>query len=287
MTLHYKTSQGLQRTYKTHFEGVIPNLQRRYREASSDYAKREIERYMAERDCPVCQGRRLKPEALAVTVADKADRRGHRACRSPRCCAGSRNCEARPECDSEVRTQATEGDALLTRRQRTIARQILKELHDRLSFMANVGLDYLTIDRRAATLSGGEAQRIRLATQIGSRLMGVLYILDEPSIGLHPRDNGRLIHTLLGMRDLGNTVIVVEHDEETMRAADWILDLGPGAGEHGGEVVCSAPLDDVPAVRRVADGRLPARASGKIAMPEVRRPGDGKFLTVTGAPRTT
>ncbi|HSR32968.1 MAG TPA: excinuclease ABC subunit UvrA, partial [Anaerolineae bacterium] len=257
VTLHYKTSQGLQRTYTTHFEGVVPNLQRRHREASSDYAKQEIERYMAERPCPACQGRRLKPEALAVTLADKpidkvtamsvTDMLGwiRDLQRDEDPGDRGRQQEAKGEGDGFAGSSSLEPETrLLTNRQRTIARQILKELHDRLSFMANVGLDYLTIDRKAATLSGGEAQRIRLATQIGSRLMGVLYILDEPSIGLHPRDNDRLIRTLLGMRDLGNTVIVVEHDAETMRSADWILDLGPGAGEHGGQVVCSAPLEE-------------------------------------------
>jgi excinuclease ABC subunit A len=192
------------------------------------------------------------------------------------------------EQDAEIGEEASElpalssGGILLTKRQRMIARQILKELRDRLSFMANVGLDYLTIDRRAATLSGGEAQRIRLATQIGSRLMGVLYILDEPSIGLHPRDNARLIRTLLGMRDLGNTVIVVEHDEETMRSADWILDLGPGAGEHGGEVVCSGPMNQF---LQCGESLTAAYLRGEraIPVPEQRRPGDGNFLTVTGA----
>jgi excinuclease ABC subunit A len=286
VTLQYKTSQGLQRTYTTHFEGVIPNLQRRYREASSDYAKEELERYMAQRDCPICRGRRLKPEALAVTVADKPidevtrmsvtemlrwiqDLQGEQP-------AGGDGDGASGPLSLEP------GTSLLTNRQRVVARQILKELHDRLSFMANVGLDYLTIDRRAATLSGGEAQRIRLATQIGSRLMGVLYILDEPSIGLHPRDNGRLIHTLLGMRDLGNTVIVVEHDEETMRAADWILDMGPGAGEHGGEVVCSAPVEEFLACEESLTARY-LRGAQRIPMPAERRPGDGNFLTITGA----
>jgi excinuclease ABC subunit A len=278
VTLHYKTSQGLQRTYTTHFEGVIPNLQRRYREASSDRAKQEIERYMAERACPVCKGRRLKPEALAVTVAEK-----------PIDKVTAMSVIEMLDWIQQLRgvkdlasSEELVDDGLLTKREMMIARQILKELHDRLSFMANVGLDYLTIDRRAATLSGGEAQRIRLATQIGSRLMGVLYILDEPSIGLHPRDNDRLIHTLKGMRDLGNTVIVVEHDQETMRAADWILDLGPGAGEHGGLVVCSAPLEEFLA----CDESLTAaylRGERVIPMPEARRPGDGKFLTVVAA----
>ena len=294
VTLHYKTSQGLQRTYTTHFEGVIPNLQRRHREASSDYAKQEIERYMAERPCPACRGRRLKPEALAVTVADKPidqvtamsvtemlrwinDLQGGEAIGGGDGKPGERTEESAPGVSSlEPHT------TLLSNRQRLISRQILKELYDRLSFMANVGLDYLTIDRQAATLSGGEAQRIRLATQIGSRLMGVLYILDEPSIGLHPRDNTRLIRTLLGMRDLGNTVIVVEHDEETMRSADWILDLGPGAGELGGQVVCSGPLDSF---LRCGESLTAAYLRGEraIPMPDQRRPGDGKFLTVTGA----
>jgi excinuclease ABC subunit A len=281
VTLHYKTAQGLERTYETHFEGVIPNLQRRHREATSDHAKEQLERYMAERDCPACQGRRLKPEALAVTVADWPidEVAGMSVTDLLRWIGGLRSEPPQGQPPDDI--EATEG-VTLTKRQRTIARQILKELDDRLSFMANVGLDYLTIDRRAATLSGGEAQRIRLATQIGSRLMGVLYILDEPSIGLHPRDNDRLIQTLLGMRDLGNTVIVVEHDEETMRAADWILDLGPGAGEHGGKVVCSAPLESF----LLCGESLTAaylRGERQIAVPEVRRPGSGKFLTIRGA----
>jgi excinuclease ABC subunit A len=289
VTLHYKTAQGLKRTYRTPFEGVIPNLQRRHREATSDYARQEIERYMAERDCPVCRGRRLKPEALAVTVVDKPiDQVSHMSVtemlewiallRAAPGVTDLRDGDGLP-------TSGAAGSGkspLLSKRQQTIGHQIFKEIYDRLTFMANVGLDYLTIDRRAATLSGGEAQRIRLATQIGSRLMGVLYILDEPSIGLHPRDNGRLIRTLLGMRDLGNTVIVVEHDEETMRAADWILDLGPGAGEHGGWVVCSAPPDKF----LMCSESLTAaylRGERQIPTPKVRRSGDGSFLTVTGA----
>ncbi len=286
VTLQYKTSQGLERTYTTHFEGVIPNLQRRYREASSDYAKEELERYMAQRDCPVCKGRRLKPEALAVTVAGKPidEITGMSVSEMLR---WIQDLQDEQQAGSDARSasdpSALEPDTLLlTNRQRMIARQILKELHDRLSFMANVGLDYLTIDRRAATLSGGEAQRIRLATQIGSRLMGVLYILDEPSIGLHPRDNGRLIRTLLGMRDLGNTIIVVEHDEETMRAADWILDMGPGAGEYGGEVVCSAPVEEFLACEESLTARY-LRGVQEIPVPAERRPGDGNFLTITGA----
>jgi excinuclease ABC subunit A len=279
--LHYKTAQGLERTYETHFEGVIPNLQRRHREASSDHAREQIERYMAERNCPACQGRRLKPEALAVTVVDKA-------IDEVTAMSVTDMLSWLEQLQNPTNTPAAGGNGgqtgggLLTKRQQTIARQVIKELRDRLSFMANVGLDYLTIDRRAATLSGGEAQRIRLATQIGSRLMGVLYILDEPSIGLHPRDNGRLIQTLLGMRDLGNSVIVVEHDEETMRSADWILDLGPGAGEHGGHVVCSAPLEEF---LRCSESLTAAylRRERRITMPETRRPGSGKALTVVGA----
>jgi len=280
VTLNYKTAQGLERTYTTHFEGVIPNLQRRHREASSDNARQEIERYMAERACPVCQGRRLKPEALAVTVVDKPIDQVT-AMSVTEMLRWLDTLQAYETETPELPPQA-EPAPLLTKREKLIARQIVKELHDRLSFMANVGLDYLTIDRKAATLSGGEAQRIRLATQIGSRLMGVLYILDEPSIGLHPRDNDRLIHTLLGMRDLGNTVIVVEHDEETMRSADWILDLGPGAGERGGEVVCSGPLSEFMACEESLTAAY-LRGDRSIPVPEVRRPGSGKFLTITGA----
>jgi excinuclease ABC subunit A len=286
VTLQYKTAQGLERTYSTHFEGVIPNLQRRYREATSDYAKEEIERYMAQRACPVCKGRRLKPEALAVTIAGKPiDEVTRMSVTEMLRWIKDLQEEAPGESDSQEQSDSDSlvpDDLHLTKRQRMIARQILKELHDRISFMANVGLDYLTIDRRAATLSGGEAQRIRLATQIGSRLMGVLYILDEPSIGLHPRDNGRLIHTLLGMRDLGNTVIVVEHDEETMRSADWILDLGPGAGELGGEIVCSAPVEEFLSCETSLTAQY-LRGQKTIPIPPERRPGDGNFLTVTGA----
>ncbi|MGD8474713.1 MAG: excinuclease ABC subunit UvrA [Anaerolineae bacterium] len=286
VTLQYKTAQGLERTYSTHFEGVIPNLQRRYREATSDYAKEEIERYMAQRACPVCKGRRLKPEALAVTIAGKPiDEVTRMSVTEMLRWIKDLQEDAPGESDSQEQSDSDSlvpEDLHLTKRQRMIARQILKELHDRISFMANVGLDYLTIDRRAATLSGGEAQRIRLATQIGSRLMGVLYILDEPSIGLHPRDNGRLIHTLLGMRDLGNTVIVVEHDEETMRSADWILDLGPGAGELGGEIVCSAPVEEFLSCETSLTAQY-LRGQKTIPIPPERRPGDGNFLTVTGA----
>jgi len=288
VTLHYKNAQGHQRTYTTHYEGVIPNLQRRYREVSSDAAKVDLERYMAERDCPVCHGRRLKPEALAVTVVGKPIDEVTRMSvtdmlRWVQELQGSAVAEAGGHAQEEGGHMGPPlPSALLSSRQQTIAHQILKELYARLTFMVDVGLDYLTIDRRATTLSGGESQRIRLATQIGSRLMGVLYILDEPSIGLHPRDNGRLIRTLLSMRDLGNTIIVVEHDAETMRSADWILDMGPGAGEHGGQVVCSAPLDEfLNSKDSLTAGYL--RGELEIRIPDVRRPGDGNFLTITGA----
>jgi excinuclease ABC subunit A len=302
VTLHYKNAQGHQRTYTTHYEGVIPNLQRRYREVSSDSAKVDLERYMAERECPVCHGRRLKPEALAVTVAGKPIDEVTRMSvtdmlRWVQELQGSADAEEgggvqeggdHPQeggyaaHSAALRDSPRSESTLLSGRQQTIAHQILKELYSRLTFMVDVGLDYLTIDRRATTLSGGESQRIRLATQIGSRLMGVLYILDEPSIGLHPRDNGRLIRTLLSMRDLGNTVIVVEHDAETMRSADWILDMGPGAGEHGGQVVCSAPLDEfLNSKESLTAGYL--RGELQIQIPGTRRPGDGSFLTITGA----
>ncbi len=280
VTLHYKNAQGHQRTYTTHYEGVIPNLQRRYREASSDSAKVELERYMAERQCPVCHGRRLKPEALAVTVVDKPIDEVTRMSvtdmlRWVQELQGSADAEEGGRRQEEAAGQPLPSP--LSSRQQTIAHQILKELYARLTFMVNVGLDYLTIDRRAATLSGGESQRIRLATQIGSRLMGVLYILDEPSIGLHPRDNGRLIRTLLSMRDLGNTVIVVEHDEETMRSADWILDMGPGAGEHGGAGGLLRAAGRVSALRRVADRRLPARRACRSTSPTPAAPATATF----------
>ncbi len=245
-----------------HFEGVIPNLQRRYHESSSDYIRGKIEEFMARRPCPACQGARLRPEALAVTVTDKPI--------------------------SEIAGWPVNRllewiDGLsLSEKEMAIARRILKEVRERLGFMVNVGLDYLTLDRTAATLAGGEAQRIRLATQIGSQLMGVLYVLDEPSIGLHQRDNARLIRTLLEMRDLGNTLIVVEHDDATVRAADWVIDLGPGAGEHGGEVIFSGTVEDMLACPESITG---AYLSGRerIPVPSERREGNGGELAVQGA----
>ena len=267
--LQYRNAEGMERAYQTTYEGVIPNLQRRHKESTSEYVRSEIEQYMSARPCPVCQGKRLRPEALAVTIAG----------RSIDGVTGMSVAEAL----GWVEALQGQGDIpLLSAREQTIAHQILKEIRDRLNFMVNVGLDYLTLDRAAGTLSGGEAQRIRLATQIGSRLMGCLYILDEPSIGLHQRDNARLIATLKGIRDLGNTVLVVEHDEETMLAADWILDLGPGAGEHGGHVVCSASRDEF---LRCPDSLTAQflRGERKIPLPRARRSGNGKQLVVRGA----
>jgi excinuclease ABC subunit A len=250
------------RTYHTAYEGVIPNLERRYHETDSDFVRREIGKYMAERECPVCHGKRLKPEILAVTVAERSI--------------------------VDVTTLSIEdataffGSLQLNERDTTIGRQILKEICARLTFLGDVGLSYLTLNRSATTLAGGEAQRIRLATQIGSSLMGVLYILDEPSIGLHQRDNDRLISTLERLRDLGNTVIVVEHDEDTMRAADHLIDIGPAAGEHGGEVVAAGKPDEVAAHPTSLTGQYLA-GQRSIETPRQRRSGSGKAITIHNA----
>ena len=249
-------------TFDAPFEGIIPNLERRYEETNSDWSRNDLEQYMAEVTCPVCGGRRLKPELLAVTV-------------------GGLNIAELS--DQSVRTTRSFLRNLeLTPTQKIISAQIMKELDARLGFLLNVGLDYLTLSRAASTLSGGEAQRIRLATQIGSGLMGVLYILDEPSIGLHQRDNAKLLQTLKNMRDLGNTLIVVEHDEETIRSADYIVDIGPGAGQHGGHVVATGTPDEIAANPSSITGQY---LSGKkfIAVPDRRRIGNGSFLTVRGA----
>jgi excinuclease ABC subunit A len=227
VTVAFRNRWGRTRYIDTEFEGVINILRRRYEETESEYIKQELEQYMATRPCPACRGKRLKPESLAVTVGGK---------NIAEVTAMSIEAAARWFADLE---------AQLTPRERTIAERILKEVRARLNFLLDVGLGYLTLDRAATTLSGGEAQRIRLATQIGSGLMGVLYVLDEPSIGLHQRDNQKLIRTLQRLRDLGNTVLVVEHDEETIRAADYVIDLGPGAGEHGGEVVVAGTVEEV------------------------------------------
>ena len=248
--------------YTTDFEGILNNLQRRYQETQSDWMKEELEAYMSQVPCPECAGKRLRPESLAVTV-------------------GGINIADFSEKSVEEALAFIE-QLELTEREHWIADRILKEIRERLGFLQSVGLGYLNLSRPAGTLSGGESQRIRLATQIGSYLMGVLYILDEPSIGLHQRDNDRLIATLRHLRDLGNTLIVVEHDEDTMRAADWIVDIGPGAGVHGGELVCSGTFDDICACERSVTGQY---LSGKrrIPVPEKRRPGSGKLLTVRGA----
>jgi excinuclease ABC subunit A len=298
ITMRWVNQEGHERRYETHFEGVIPNLQRRYRETTSDYIRSELERFMTSRPCPTCGGKRLRPEALAVTILDRnIDEVSHFSVTQALSWletlagAGSEGSDQlSPTMDAHYasitsRIGSSEQVPLgspLSQRHYTIARQILKELHARIRFLVDVGLDYLTLDRVAATLSGGEAQRIRLATQIGSQLMGVLYILDEPSIGLHQRDNARLIRTLLGLRDLGNTVLVVEHDEETMRAADWIVDLGPGAGEAGGYVVCSAPAPEFLSCEESLTAAY-LRRERQIAVPALRRPGNGEYLIVRSA----
>lgn len=251
-------------TYKAAFEGIIANLERRHRETDSELVRVEIERYMVSRPCPECKGRRLKPEMLAVRIAD----------------LNIAEVAAMPI--GELTRWIRALPPLLSDRERTIAKAIVKEIAERAGFLVDVGLDYLTVDRTATTLSGGEAQRIRLATQIGSRLVGVLYILDEPSIGLHQRDNARLINTLLRLRDLGNTVLVVEHDEETIRTADWIVDIGPGAGELGGRVVVNGTLK---ALTGAADSITGAfiRGDRAVKVPATRRKGSGKSIIVKGA----
>ncbi len=248
--------------YMTYFEGVINNLQRRYEQTTSDWTKRELEQYMREVPCADCHGDRLRPESLAVTV-------------------GGRNIVEFTDMSVTEALEFIEGLSL-TKRETLIAGRVIKEIKERLGFLNRVGLEYLTLSRRAGTLSGGESQRIRLATQIGSYLMGVLYILDEPSIGLHQRDNDKLLETLCHLRDLGNTLIVVEHDEDTMRAADWIVDVGPGAGVHGGEIVYSGPVDGIGDCERSLTGQY---LSGKmrIPVPAQRRAGNGNWLTVRGA----
>lgn len=256
------------REMRMHYEGVIPNLMRRYRDTSSEWMRGEIEQYMTSRPCPDCHGARLKPESLAVTVDALSIVDVARM--------------AIVESGEWFARIADGSQTPLTDREQTIARQIVKEIRARLRFLVDVGLDYLTLDRGAATLAGGEAQRIRLATQIGSGLMGVLYILDEPSIGLHQRDNARLIHTLLNLRDLGNTLIVVEHDEETIRTADFIVDIGPGAGEHGGEIIVAGNLDDVLSAPRSVTGQF---LSGKreIPIPRGRRAASSRYIAIRGA----
>ena len=264
VTVTYQARSGATHDFQTTFEGVIPNLERRYRETGSDAVKAEIERYMATRPCPTCNGMRLRPESIAVTVA------------------GRNIIETTRLSVTEALEWYRSLPGRLTDRENTIARQVFKEIRARLGFLVDVGLDYLTLDRASGTLSGGEAQRIRLATQIGSSLMGVLYILDEPSIGLHQRDNARLIATLVRLRDLGNTLIVVEHDEETIRAADWVIDIGPRAGEHGGRLIHSGSLDDLLRNERSITADY-LRGDRSIPIPRRRRTGSGNWLTVRGA----
>jgi excinuclease ABC subunit A len=259
----YKNRYGRVRNYSTGFEGVVPFIHRRHSETDSDYSRDKYEAYMRETPCPACKGARLKPEVLAVTLGGKS---------IAEVCALSID-----DCAIFLK-QVT-----LNKREAQIAERVMKEVHARLGFLLDVGLDYLSLDRPAATLSGGEAQRIRLATQIGSGLVGVLYVLDEPSIGLHQRDNRRLIETLTRLRDLGNTLIVVEHDEETIRTADWVVDIGPGAGEHGGKVVVSGSYEELIASKESITG---AYLSGRksIEIPKTRRPVDLKRqLVIKGA----
>ncbi|RIK46940.1 MAG: excinuclease ABC subunit UvrA [Chloroflexi bacterium] len=265
VTIKYTSRQGRSRSYTVKYEGVIPHLQRRLGQTTSDYVRGEIEQFMASRPCPTCNGARLRPEILAVRIGEH-----------------SIVDVTRMAVSSAFRWSFDIDAHVLSDRERLIARQVLKEIRERLGFLVDVGLDYLTLDRAAASLSGGEAQRIRLATQIGSRLMGVMYVLDEPSIGLHHRDNARLIHTLTRLRDIGNTLIVVEHDEETMRAADWIVDIGPGAGEHGGHIVAQGTFDDIVASHDSLTGQY---LSGRraIPVPTSRRAGNGHMLVLKNA----
>ncbi len=311
LTIRYTPQHGRARAYNVNFEGVIPGLDRRYKQTDSEGVREEIEGYMSARVCPDCHGARLKPEALGVTVGGRnivqvsrlsivmaqrffqeleAESRALPAQESIRSLNGNGNSKKKngngapgvPDPLTPIDPNGPLVEVTLTERERFIVRQVLKEIRSRLQFLVDVGLDYLSLDRAAASLSGGEAQRIRLATQIGSGLMGVLYILDEPSIGLHQRDNARLIKTLVHMRDLGNTLLVVEHDEDTMRAADHIIDIGPGAGEHGGWVVAEGTYKDIIANTNSLTGDYLSRRK-RIPLPATRREGNGRSLHITGA----
>jgi excinuclease ABC subunit A len=268
ISVKYVNREGDRRQYRTRYEGVIPNLERRYLESTSDYVRYKLEEFMVNRPCSSCHGTRLQPIALAVRIGEQT--------------IASIARQPVQQTLDWVDCLADQRCTPFTPRQTLIAQPVLKEIRARLQFLINVGLDYLTLDRSAGSLSGGEAQRIRLATQIGSQLMGVLYVLDEPSIGLHQRDNERLIRTLKGMRDLGNTLLVVEHDEDTMRQADWIIDLGPGAGRFGGEVVAAGTIDQIMACEESITG---AYLCGRLRIPtpKKRRPGSGEQLIVRGA----
>ena len=262
--VRYRARNGNTHTFKTTFEGVIPNLTRRYRETGSEAMRADFERYMTNKPCPTCNGMRLKPESLAVTVA------------------GRNIIETTRRSVTDALAWYDRLPKRLNARENQIAVQVLKEIRSRLGFLVDVGLDYLTLDRASGTLSGGEAQRIRLATQIGSSLMGVLYILDEPSIGLHQRDNARLIATLERLRELGNTLLVVEHDEETIRSADWVIDIGPAAGEHGGRLIHSGTLPDLLENHRSVTAAY-LRGDKVVPVPERRRNGKGDAIVVRGA----
>ncbi|MDQ7026518.1 MAG: excinuclease ABC subunit UvrA [Anaerolineae bacterium] len=267
--VHYTNNVGRMRVYETTFEGVVNNLMRRFAQTESDYIRDKMQSYMAQVPCKTCNGQRLRQEALAVTVAD----------------AGIYDVQLMPISDLVQWVLSLRGNGIegqLNEREKEIARQILNEIEARVGFLDDVGLGYLTLFRSAGSLSGGEAQRIRLASQIGSRLTGVLYVLDEPSIGLHQRDNARLINTLTDLRDIGNTVLVVEHDEETMRSADWLLDLGPGAGEHGGNIVAQGTPKQVMKVKGSLTGDYLA-GRFQIPLPETRREGLGQSLIIRGA----
>ncbi len=259
--VQYRNRMGRRRSYMLAFEGIVPSLQRRYRDTDSSQQRERIEEYMSFRPCPVCKGARLKPEVLAVTVGAKSIFEFTRM--------------------SVTRSLEFLGGLDLTETEQLIGHRIIKEIRERLTFLDNVGVGYLQLDRASATLSGGEAQRLRLATQIGSQLVGVLYILDEPSIGLHQRDNARLIETLERLKELGNTVLVVEHDEQMMRAADWLVDMGPGAGEHGGHVVAEGPASEVEKNKESITGQFLSHKR-QIAVPE-RRGQDRDFFKVIGA----
>ncbi|MGA0330536.1 MAG: excinuclease ABC subunit UvrA, partial [Ilumatobacteraceae bacterium] len=262
MTVRFKNRYGRIRQFNTTFEGVIPWIKRRHESAESDWSREQYEGYMRQVPCSACGGARLKPSTLAVTVNDR---------------------NISEVCDLPISESAAFLRGLeLSERDRMIAERVVKEIDARLGFLLDVGLDYLTLSRSAGTLAGGEAQRIRLASQIGSGLVGTLYVLDEPSIGLHQRDNRRLIDTLLRLRDLGNTVLVVEHDEETIRESDWIVDIGPGAGEHGGEVVYSGPVKGILKCKESVTGQY---LSGKrqIPVPEVRRQPGEQWLEIVEA----
>jgi len=306
LTIRYTPQHGRTRSYSINFEGVIPSLDRRYKQTDSQSIREEIEGYMSARVCPDCHGARLKPEALGVTVGGRnivqvtrlsivmaqrffqeleAESQPLTAQRSVRSLNGNGEKNSNPVAPDPLTPIDPHGplvEVTLTERERFIARQVFKEIRARLQFLVDVGLDYLSLDRAAASLSGGEAQRIRLATQIGSGLMGVLYILDEPSIGLHQRDNARLIKTLERLRDLGNTLLVVEHDEDTMRAADHIIDIGPGPGEHGGKVVAEGTYEDIIASTDSLTGDYLSRRK-RIPLPTQRREGNGRPLRIVGA----